>query len=116
MDNSISRADVLDTNVGDSISRQDAINLALDYFVEFLGGAFYENEQKELMARFQRLPSAERRGKWIEVERGDDPYVVCSECGDDYTNDDPLELATWVKHYFHYCPNCGAYMGGEDDD
>ncbi len=43
----------------DLISRQAAINLALEYFVEFLDGAFYENGQKELMARFQRLPSAQ---------------------------------------------------------
>ncbi len=43
----------------DLISRQAAIDTALEFFVEFLGGAFYENSQKELIARFQRLPSAQ---------------------------------------------------------
>lgn len=42
----------------DLISRQDAIKTSLEFFVEFLGGAFHENAQKELIARFQRLPSA----------------------------------------------------------
>ncbi len=45
--------------MNDLISRQAAIETSLEFFVEFLGGAFYENSQKELIARFQRLPSAQ---------------------------------------------------------
>ena len=40
------------------ISRQAAITTSLEFIVEYLGGAFDENSQKELMARLQRLPSA----------------------------------------------------------
>ncbi len=43
----------------DCISRTDAINTSLEFFVEFLGGALHENAQKELITRFQRLPSAQ---------------------------------------------------------
>lgn len=45
--------------MSDLISRQDAINTSLEFFVEYLGGAFDENSQKELMVRLQRLSSAE---------------------------------------------------------
>ena len=41
------------------ISRQAAIEMALEYFAEYLDGAFNENGKKELIARFQRLPSAQ---------------------------------------------------------
>ena len=44
---------------GDLIRRQAAIDVALNFFVEFLGGAFHENCQKEMIARFQRLPSVQ---------------------------------------------------------
>ena len=49
----------LENKNGELISRQDAIDESLEFFVEFLGGAFHENAQKELMARLQRLPSVQ---------------------------------------------------------
>ena len=56
---------------GDTISRQAAIETSLEFFVEFLGGAFYENSQKELIARFQRLPSAQPVARDIDVLSND---------------------------------------------
>ena len=41
------------------ISKQSAIDTSLEFFIEFLDGAFHENAQKELIARIQRLPSAQ---------------------------------------------------------
>ena len=94
----------------DSISRRDAIKTSLEFFVEFLGGAFHENEQKELIARFQRLPSADRpSGEWVQDTYG---WVYCSHCKkylDDY------QMVFFLKP-FDYCPNCGADMRGEQDD
>jgi len=49
------------------IRRQDAINTALEFFVEFLGGVFHEDDQKILMKRMNELPSAEPERKWIPV-------------------------------------------------
>lgn len=46
-------------NKEDTISRQAAIETSLEFFVEYLGGAFDENGQKELMARLQRLQFAQ---------------------------------------------------------
>lgn len=50
-------------------------------------------------------------GHWVEREEDGDRIVHCSECFDEYTED--LELASWVKHYFKFCPNCGAKMDEE---
>lgn len=48
------------------IRREDAINTALEFFVEFLGGAFHEDDQKMLMKRMNELPSAELEMVTIE--------------------------------------------------
>lgn len=66
----------------DLISKQDAVNTSLEFFVEFLGGALHENAQKELITRFQRLPSAHPElDEW------------CTEC----------------KEYDHEKHNCPRY-------
>ena len=64
----------------DLISRQAAIDTSLEFFVEFLGGAFHENAQKELIARIQRLQSA-------QPEQTDCEY--CHEDSDGYVK--PIE-------------------------
>lgn len=54
--------------------------------------------------RIKALPSAQKKGKWIDM--GDD-YVLrwkCSECENRY------------HHIFNYCPECGAYMRTEDGE
>ena len=43
----------------DSISRQDAIETALTFFVEYFGGAFREDDQLMLKKRMEELPSAQ---------------------------------------------------------
>ena len=93
--------------MNDTISRRDAIKTSLEFFVEFLGGAFHENEQKELIARFQRLPSADRpSGHWVLVNRGISLYM-CDRCGEILQID---SVPIW-----DYCPVCGARMEGETD-
>ena len=50
------------------------------------------------------LPSAERRGRWIDITKcGGCSVFKCSECGD-------LQLEE-----SYYCPNCGARMDGEEE-
>ena len=111
---------------GDLISRQAAIETSLEFFVEFLGDAFHENEQKELIARFQRLPSAEPKtpcktcgyynlecpkdceyGRpsaedrhYIKIYADDEPSVKAEKlyqiCGETQNR----EVAKWLKEYF----------------
>ena len=52
-------------------------------------------------------------GEWLSVKLLDDDAdfnevdgVQCSVCGETYEE-------YWATTYFHYCPNCGAYMKGE---
>lgn len=54
-------------------------------------------------------PSVQERkvGKWIDPAA--ENVYRCSVC-EDYTT---LEVP---RLFYHYCPNCGAEMKGEDDD
>ena len=53
-----------------------------------------------------------KKGKWIEEDDGwDGVFWRCSECNE------PLYLVdgTPVDNEYHFCPNCGADMRGEQD-
>ena len=65
------------------------------------------NAIKEVRREIDELPSAERKGKWIEDGYQDYP-CVCSYCG---TRQDIK-----AKFLFSYCPNCGSDNRGEEDD
>ena len=85
----------------DTISRQAAID-ALDEYIEEYSFDLDENgyhnpkwcAMQEAKMTIQRLPSAERRGHWVET----DTYSKCSVCGLYGVSD------------MNYCPNCGAKM------
>lgn len=53
--------------MSDLIRRQDAIDAALTFLVEYCGAAFDEDMQKMLCERLDALPSAEPERKWIPV-------------------------------------------------
>ena len=88
------------------IKREDAIKaLRLEYPMTPLFKAMREEWalRTEGFRRAEevimRLPSAERKGKWIDQhENGHGFWVgVCSQCGEEKLVD-------------NYCPNCGADM------
>lgn len=95
----------------DSISRRVAIDTALEFFVEFLDGAFHEKSQEIMIAKFRAIPPTEperKTGKWITVDKG---LIVtsykCSECGRTVRDDTGYDVC---KDY-PYC-HCGARMEG----
>ena len=101
----------------DLISRQAAID-ALDKRFDSIP---MEQTTEILLLRkdLRNLPSAQpqrMRGKWTygEDEYGIDGYH-CDKCGFfvpwDYTH----KFIDFIKDY-HFCPNCGADMRGEQDD
>ena len=101
----------------DTISRQAAI-AALDKRFDSIP---MEQKTEILLLRkdLRNLPSAQpqrMRGKWAygEDEYGIDGYH-CDKCGFfvpwDYTH----KFINFIKDY-HFCPNCGADMRGEQDD
>ena len=101
----------------DLISRQAAID-ALDEYIEEYSFDLDENgyhnpkwcAMQEAKMTIQRLPSVERRGRWIFNidDKGwswDKPYM-CDQCGE------------WVEKVFKFCPNCGSFNGegGENEE
>ena len=120
MDDLISRpSDVPDTNVGDMISRQTAIEICDWYEHEYSEAEVYI---RPIAEDIKKLPSAQpercedcvnfsktrllipqvRHGHWIKGKIGF--YCsVCRECG--------------INHGTEYCPYCGARMDeGSNDD
>ena len=89
----------------DLISRQAAID-ALDEYIEEYSYDLDENgyhnpkwcAMQEAKMTIQRLPSAERRGRWFEHQEGRWIYAKCSVCN------------TVRNTQTNYCPNCGARM------
>ena len=93
----------------DLISRQAAITTSLEFIVEYLGGAFDEDFQKELKKRLEALPPTEpeqEKGKWIwQIEN----RYVCSECGHHTQVDELFE-----EPMYAFCPYCSTSMLDED--
>ena len=85
----------------DLIKRQDAIAACLNGFCDCVCDCVDEIE---------KLPPAQKTGKWIhdgkDFPHGLD-WIHCSVCGKLGINV-PADLT-------NYCPNCGAYMKGEED-
>lgn len=86
----------------DSIKRSDAIR-AVSKVDDYGDGIGFE-VKSHCLVELELVPSADRpKGKWI-------PYLPeglrykCSECESKY--DTP----------WHFCPNCGSYNGGEQDE
>lgn len=93
--------------MGDAISRQDAIDAIVVWTVEDRPDI---EMPTDLVDRVNALPSAERRGKWVNHRADDGHHIAdCSICSN---------TLQWFDdeggHFF--CPNCGArMMEGADD-
>ena len=94
----------------DTVSRQDAIELAMQYCPDDDGTCSKADEDiRNLLDELEDLPSAqpERAGKWIDCNNSE--HWKCSECGyrGPYSWDDQHGFEEWLSDY---CPNCGARM------
>ena len=76
----------------DLIRRQDAIDALSQWDWQDM---YLPIHFKQLL---EELPSAQKKGHWIDK----DICYQCSECGYDSLG------------HGNYCPNCGAYMKGEE--
>ena len=105
-------ADVPDSDVGDTISRQaaiDAVNKALKR-------VFVDNGEKSIGEKIiGELPSAQqerKKGEWIpEFDgkfTGGGYWFSCSKC---------KRIVPEVRNGgWNFCPNCGAEMKGKSDE
>ena len=92
--------------MSDLISRQAAINSPVKMVAQGLDWVpVYHLEQ---------LPSAERRGRWIEEYSANHFQAKCSACGESTLYGITYDLEG-NAYYMNYCPNCGADMRGGQD-
>ena len=104
---------VKETHDSDLISRADAVAypLGFDHYDKENGSREFICGVESYREYIQHLPSvsAERVGEWELCKDIDGEYGICSVCGND------ADFSHYGKPY-HYCPNCGARMGNDDDD
>ena len=89
--------------MSDYIEREEAINLLW---------LFADESCASIVSDFENLPAADvepvRHGRWIPLPHTGDCCYSCSECG--FLRD------AYLLDTENYCPNCGARMGGKEDN
>ena len=90
----------------DLISRQAAV-----YAIDEMSYAFNvkTNAHMAFIKALAKLPSAERRGRWIEEYSTNHFQAKCSACGESTLYGVSYDLKD-NAYYMNYCPNCGARM------
>lgn len=90
----------------DCISRK-----AVDRIInKWLSNPYYELKDNiyDMTKKIHNLPSVipqRPKGKWIEIEIDAGEFIYkCTECG------------MRVINLYKYCPNCGSYNGGGEND
>lgn len=96
--------------MSDLISRQAAIKA---FYIQSDDDGWWVGTAQDAETLLNGLPTAERVGKWIEVEnKWGGLEIRCSECGAHVPRD---EWGNAMQSA--YCPNCGARMvEGEEDE
>lgn len=80
------------------------------YVQEFVA---LDKDEKEAIDMAIETLSTERTGEWTEREDWNgDNYYDCSVCGESFV----LIDGTPSMNLYHYCPNCGAKMVGNNDE
>lgn len=102
----ISALNVPETNVGDTISRQAAIDAVCKECNKQFSDEPCEPCDCGIMNAVKTLPPAQRKGKWIELSTGIHmTFCRCSECGRYVIGTKGYDVA----EEYPYC-HCGAKM------
>ena len=90
--------------------RKEAAHL-LRYYKRYLSVSDVVNELIGVVRRFPATDVIEvRHGRWVSVQHK--LARVCSVCN----RDEPYKFADVDADAYNYCPNCGAYMMGENNE
>ena len=103
--------------MSDLIKREDAVremalmleDISADLCEDILTRFGYDTPQELATEAMSIIPSAERKGEWIE---SDTDGFICSACGSGYRN----QPTCMGNPMFEYCPVCGARMKGAEDE
>lgn len=106
----------------DTISRQATIDAIEQHKTAVLEGREWDEgiaygyaaAHRHLVEIVKKLPSAERRGRWIEEYSANHFQAKCSACGESTLYGITYDLEG-NAYYMNYCPNCGARMGGGEN-
>jgi hypothetical protein len=71
------------------------LKIGKEYNDSVLGIAHWLGKENNM-----QLPSAERKGQWVETTVRGSTALCCSYCGQE----------SGVLYRYNYCPNCGAKM------
>lgn len=82
----------VDRDNGELISRREATQTALDFIVEYFGGAFDEDFQKKLMERMNALPSKQPEYEELTPEEAASEIAIGSIMSTWYWLDDMIRL------------------------
>ena len=98
----------------DLISRQDAVKSmtnAIWHYPNEIYAQLNSYEMAEALAKdgLMFIPSAQKKGHWIDASTTREQKWKCSECGEETTSS-----AMGLPRY-RFCPMCGAYMRGGND-
>ena len=95
----------------DTISRQAAKDVIAN--MKAVGYSPYATIGRlDALLALNRLPSAERRGRWTNGNEGIWNAVIlpkCSICGETFYE---MNVNINGEYPYNYCPNCGARMDG----
>ncbi len=81
------------------VDRQAVIDAVTRYCTKY--------DLRELLADIEVLPSAQKQGKWIRTRTMEhDGELYCTRCEQEHPEQ---------KNIWNFCPNCGAYMRGEQE-
>ena len=94
--------------MSDLISRQDAIEAICDEIMSRFDVGITEGYElvEDALSGLPAVEPETKKGKWLmNGERYGHMYWRCSQCGEevDYIG-------------ANFCPNCGSYNGGEEDE
>ena len=95
---------------GYCVDRDDVLKLVVQY-PHIIG-----NRYSGLMTDIKHLPPATPQpkvGRWIDT--GCDGQYECSNCNCLWQDSEENPYSDWIE-IAHYCPNCGSYNGGGEDE
>lgn len=110
----LEQADVPDTNVGELISRQAAIDILDDFACDYETGK-WDNAHSEARGRMINLPSVKperKTGKWFLLDECANEGWYCDQC---HKKVFKADFSNTMRKY-KFCPNCGSRMEVETDD
>lgn len=103
--------------MNDTISRQAAIEAVTAWLHKAfnpLNRSKYNDGEvaayKTALSELKKIPSVERRGRWINGNEGIWNAVIlpkCSICGETFYE---MNVNINGEYPYNYCPNCGARM------